>query len=87
MADSQVSPETAVDGEWYWVRLVSSTGLYDYWQPAMRTERGAAGGWTNCDTWEDHRGEVKEFRHIQPPSPEPGFMKFHGPCLRFELGL
>lgn len=52
---------SAVEGEWYWVRENGGK-----WFIAERNS-GAAGGWTNGDTWEDFDGEVVEWIRIDRP--------------------
>ena len=73
--------EALTENRWYWVRLRTFDAYayaYTYvdplgqgpcgeWFPAVYS-RQAAGGWTNCDTWEDFDCEVAEWRLI--PLPE-----------------
>ena len=50
-----------IEGDWYWV----NEGDH-YWFPAKRV-LGAAGGWTNDDTWEDFTGSVLAWVRIPTP--------------------
>jgi len=47
---------------WYWVKETDSD-----WYPAMHHPK-CAGGWTDCDTWEDFDGDVVQWQLI--PLPE-----------------
>lgn len=51
--------------QWYWV----TTGDDAEWWPAVY-DKGAAGGWTNLDTWQDWDKGVTAFVKIMPPSPK-----------------
>jgi hypothetical protein len=56
-------PEPLIEDRWYWVHDTED------WFPAIYSP-GAAGGWTNGDTWEDFDREVIEWRLIPlPPIP------------------
>ena len=67
--------ETLIENRWYWVRFRASDTYVDPledgpcgdWFPAIYSP-GAAGGWTNGDTWEDFDRKVIEWRLI--PLPE-----------------
>lgn len=50
-----------IEDEWYWV-----TNGKDVWV-AVSCE-GAAGGWSNYDTWEDFNLAVVAWKHIPTPS-------------------
>jgi hypothetical protein len=57
-----VSDRLPEDGTWCWVNWDAPGNPF----PAMR-DSGAAGGWTNEDTWEDFQREVTHWM----PLPEP----------------
>jgi hypothetical protein len=56
-------PREPMQDRWHWVRNDGGD-----WFPAV-CEVGAAGGWTNQDTWEDWDGNVTEWKLISLPGP------------------
>ena len=50
------------NGTWCWVSDGVSVWL------AMRDE-SCAGGWTNCDTWENFERKRLTYLPLEPPSP------------------